>query len=259
MNILFWNLNKNNNIAHIEKCLEENHVDIALFAEFDNNDFSKICVPNYSHFEGYGGCYHITVVKKSDIYLDMLRESSRYTIMKLVKNDKPYILVGIHLEDKISGDKDTVLYNIGCIVRDIEDFENEIACENTIVIGDFNANPYEKELVSVYGFNAVLFKDIINREKIRKYNKRKYKRFYNPTINFIEESGKNYGSYYYNKGSYTPIWNCLDQAIVRADLVNKIEKYSYLKKIDKTPLIKTTKPNASISDHLPLLIKINES
>ncbi len=106
-------------------------------------------------------------------------------------------------------------------------------------------------------FNAVLFKEVIKKSETRVVDGISYRRFYNPTIDFISESTKNYGSFYYTGGSSTPVWHCIDQVLVSKNLVDNIIDFKYLKSIKKRSLLKAVKPNNEISDHLPLFVEIN--
>lgn len=63
------------------------------------------------------------------------------------------------------------------MVADIEQTEELLKCSNTVVIGDFNANPYDEELLSKYAFNAVLFKSIIDKNELTNPNSLKKKDF----------------------------------------------------------------------------------
>ena len=67
-----------------------------------------------------------------------------------------------------------------------------------------------------------------------------------------------YGSFYHEKEYKTSYWYCLDQVLVRRSLADKVEHIEYLKKINAKDLIENTIPNRKISDHLPLLVNLQE-
>jgi len=70
-----------------------------------------------------------------------------------------------------------------------------------------------------------------------------------------------YGSHYYdgNTKHWTPYWHCLDQVLVRKNLVDLIREVKYLKRIGEKSLLNgSEKPNGEISDHLPLLVTLLE-
>ena len=56
----------------------------------------------------------------------------------------------------------------------------------------------------------------------------------------------------------TPYWNCLDQVLVRKGLANRVNHVEYLKTINTKKLLKNTVPDEKISDHLPLLVNLQE-
>ena len=106
--------------------------------------------------------------------------------------------------------------------------------------------------------NLSLFKKIIIKNEIRNPKTLKKKRFYNPILQYISEDTEMYGSFYYEKGHMTPYWHCLDQVLVRKGLVNNVSYMEYLKNINKKDLLQNEKPNEEISDHLPLLVNLQE-
>lgn len=67
-----------------------------------------------------------------------------------------------------------------------------------------------------------------------------------------------YGSFYYDQDYNTSYWHCLDQVLVRKDLVDSVRHLEYIKRIDTNNLLKNSIPNSKISDHLPLLVKLEE-
>ena len=114
------------------------------------------------------------------------------------------------------------------------------------------------ELLSKYAFNAVLFKTIIDKSELTNPKTFKRKRFYNPILHYISEDTEMYGSFYHEKESKTPYWHCLDQVLVRKSLANTVNHVEYVKKIGTKDLLINAIPNEKISDHLPLLVNLQE-
>lgn len=261
MNLLFWNIGKKSIESIIAQCIIENDVDIAIFAEHQSSDFNRVCDllgKKYRHIEGYGGCKKITMVCRHPLKVDIKQEQNRYTLYKIKTKDKEYIMCGVHLQDRMSAAPALRIEEIGRIVYDIEKLENQSGCRNTIIIGDLNSNPYDDELLQMNAFHAVLYKDVIKQSETRTVAGRKYRRFYNPILNFISEETKLYGSFYYNQDPATSVWHCYDQILVSKQLVDSICRFEYLKAIGKTSLMSSVRPNKKISDHLPLLVEIKE-
>lgn len=261
LNILFWNLKRNQIEDYIVECIAENNVDIAIFSEFEEIDFVKI-------EKGLGSMYRrifavqadkkVTLIAKSTFSATIIQQQNRYNIYNVKTALKDYILVAIHLEDRRNYKPAERIETIKSLVADIEETEEILKCSNTIVIGDFNANPYDEELLSKFAFNSVLFKSIIDKSEFTNPNSSKKKRFYNPILHYISEDTEMYGSFYHEKEYMTPYWHCLDQVLVRKELANNVEYIKYLKSINTKDLLKNTIPNVKISDHLPLLINLQE-
>ena len=268
LNILFWNLHGKSIEKIIAECLIENDISMAAFSEFNGIDFQKLEKSLFKQYHLVQSLYvdpsqtqgniHTRLIVKNSIEATAIQEQGRYSIFKIKTSMQQYILVAIHLQDRRNKKTIDRIHTIEKIKADIEKYEKELKCNSTIVIGDFNANPYDEELLSVHGFNAVLFKDIILSNEYRKYEFLEYKHFYNPILDFISASNKMHGSFYHSGDSYTPIWHCVDQILLRKELVHNLGELKYIMKIGDTNLIKIKRPDDSISDHLPLFATIKE-
>lgn len=275
LNILFWNLNRKKNTEHIINCIVENNVDIAVFAEYKDKDGKVMIIDTAAIEHGLGSMYAwisgvepdgkvILLAKKTigEVRKIQQDDRSRYSLYIVSTAVKNYLLAAAHLEDRLS---DPYSANrkktIGRLVSEIKSNEEILRIENTIVIGDFNANPYDEELLDKDAFNAVLFKPIIKTSEFTSPEGDRIKRFYNPIIHYLSESTEMYGSHYYdgNTKHWTPYWHCLDQVLVRKNLVDLIQEVKYLKRIgDESLLNRSKKPDERISDHLPLLVTLLE-
>lgn len=261
LNILFWNLGKNSIENYLYQCIIENEVDLALVSEYGGISFDILMDKlgdDYVHIDGFGGCDKITLIAKAIYPTTVCREQDRCVLYRVEGQGSSYIIAGVHLQDRQNSDKLARISKIGRIVNDIGNLENSSKCKNTIIIGDFNANPYDDELLAAMAFHAVLFKDVILKSETRTLDGVSYRRFYNPILQYLSEDTKLYGSYYYSSGSSTPIWHCLDQVLVSKNLVNKVSGLKYLKSVKGRSLISKIRPNREISDHLPLYVNISE-
>ena len=123
LNILFWNLNKNKLENYIVDCIIENEIDIAVFAEFSEIDFTSL-------EKKMGGKYRYITEIEDDVKLALFAEESlnikkiqtrcRYNIYEVETNFKKYILTGVHLQDRRNFDADDRKETIEKIVNDIE-------------------------------------------------------------------------------------------------------------------------------------------
>ncbi len=260
--LLFWNLAKNNNERHIVDLIRENSIDICVFAEYNNTDLKMIISELNDTFvlhSGCGGCDKITMIARKDYLIEIQREQNRYTIYALSLNGKKYILAGIHLQDSRNNNSDVRKMTIRNLIDDIKEQERILKHANTVVVGDFNSNPFDDELVQKDSFNAVLFKELIMEKEYDTFNGSRFRRFYNPMLNCISEEDLIYGTYYFSGGIKPIYWQFLDQVIVRKPLVNLLESVQIIKAINGKRLLKRIKPNSEISDHLPLIVAFERS
>ena len=259
MKILFWNLNNNSNEKWVAEIIREKDVDIAIFAEYQSTSFENVLsdLDNiYNWHDGFGGCEKVTLLCKNNIKTVVRREQNRYTVYSCSAGDFTYNVVGLHLPAPPSSDANTRKLVIRDIVCDINEQEKASNNRCTIVIGDFNCNPFDEEIIQKDSFNAVLYKQLINKQEAVIFGGKKFRRFYNPIIHFLSEDTNTYGSLYYSSGSASLYWNSFDQILVRKGLVDSIESFAYLKTINGKSLLEDVKPKAAISDHLPLLVSI---
>lgn len=259
INLLFWNLAKNSIENYVADIIEENNIDIGVFAEYSGNNVETILAKlneKYIFFEGMGVCGKIILIAKSHFDIKVRREQSRYIIYSLQSDTEQLIIVGIHLQDNLHSNEDDRKIVIRDLIGDICEQERILKHTNTIVIGDFNSSPFDSELIQKDAFNAVLFKELILKTEYVTINHRQYRRFYNPMLNYISEDDANYGSIYYSNGTKALYWYCYDQVLLRKSLVNRLKSVSYCKSIKSKKLLKDVSPNKKISDHLPLIVKL---
>lgn len=257
MNILFWNLKRNNNAQLISELILEQNIDIAIFAEHINTSFSTVCrllEEKYTVHTGYGGCDKIILLSKVECAITVKRESTRYILYSCSNSSQNYIIAGIHLPANPDCTPDDRKCVIRDIVHDVCELERTTKCDNTIIIGDFNASPFDSELTQKDAFNAVLYKELIFKTEYITSNGKRYRRFYNPLVNYISEQTQTYGSFYYSGGINSLYWYCYDQVIFRKPLITNIKNVRYIKNIGEHKLIKQVCPDTSISDHLPLIV-----
>lgn len=257
LKLMFWNLKNNGNEKLLVDIIRENSIDILILSEFESTNFKLVISELNNEFDlhpGYGACKKVILLARKSVEVIVRREQSRYVLYSCTIDDFSYVIVGIHLPVNPNSNSELRKNVIRELVKDIDCLETELKIDNTIVIGDFNSSPFDDELIQKDTFNAVLFKELILRSEYVTIEGKRYRRFYNPMVNFISEDQMNYGSLYYNSGMNSIYWYCFDQIIVRKPLVNLLASIKYCKKINKRNLLNKFVPNKKISDHLPLLV-----
>ena len=138
-----------------------------------------------------------------------------------------------------------------------------LPCNNVIIVGDFNANPFEEVCINANCFHAVSSKDIAKKRKKRIIKGQEYAIFYNPMWNLFGDKNQTNGTYYYDKEGITAyFWNIFDQVILSPEVAEIFEDNSLkiISSINNNSLLYNNGiPNKDdISDHLPIFFQIRE-
>lgn len=195
-----------------------------------------------------------------------LTEHKRYSIKEIKTCSEIFNLVIVHLPSKNnwgnSADHDAMCT---VLIRDIDYFEKDNGHKKSIIVGDFNMNPFENGLINATGLHSVMDREIAETKSRNIYDK-EYEFLYNPMWSYLGTKGKGIvnGTNYHNTGKYLNYyWNLYDQILIRPDLLKYFDedKLEIITEINGTSLTKrvkeTTRIEDSISDHLPVRFKLN--
>lgn len=144
--------------------------------------------------------------------------------------------------------------------KSIETFEEKTNINESVVVGDFNMNPFDRPVYSAGGLHAISDSKIAKKIK-RIVREEEMYYFYNPMWNLLGDKNIPTGSYYYKKSVLDCLfWNVVDQVCIRPDLINKFDMdcLKYVTSIGGKSILKNNVPNKDISDHLPLFFKLKE-
>lgn len=266
LSILCWNTNANDVKKQLaELCTSQNlnvlvllelgidpHELTAYLKEKGNFDFEIVNSINR----------RCTVLSRdSQLRLDEINSSDRLSMRKLHYDDTEFHLGIVHLVDKGNWDSEEQFGQVILLMQDVRKIEEHTGHSRTILIGDFNLNPFEKGMTSALGFNAMMTKNCITRDK-RIVAGKSYPFFYNPMwSHFGDSSPGPAGTYYHphsTQGTYG--WNMLDQALFRGD---SLPWFSEVRILDSTGFAdltnSQTRPDKlNNSDHLPILIRLKD-
>lgn len=266
MNILFWNVKNNIKLVpYLPQLCSENNVNILILAELKNIEpeyvvrrFGESEVKFKNNLSMPGNRTHL--FHSLDIRVNKIKDGKYFSAFKLKLNESVTILLSIHLPSRLYRYDNEIGYKCVEIKREIELLEEEYNSNNTIVVGDFNLNPFSEHMVSTVGFNATMSKEIAMKI-YRTVDGEKYKYFFNPMWTLHGNINNNViGSYFHHKNPISYVWNMFDQVLIRPSLIEKFN-FNELKLIDRigdtTLLNKQGIPNAKeFSDHLPLKFEI---
>lgn len=262
MKFLFWNTHKNSDINDVlSEIIIENDISMVCLAEYTAkaDELINILSVQNVYMQEYLSCSERIKMfgKTTNI---QYRTDSDQAVIRIINNKD--ILCCIHLNSKIySGHEDIREIHMEQIIKDIRDVEQELHAENTIVVGDFNLNPYDSSLINARYFHGLpIYEEAKRRSRV--VAGKEFYMFYNPMWNLLGDTQEPYGTYYYaGSDPVNTYWNIYDQVIIRPALKDHfIDDSLMIVKETKTRFLLDNKghPNKKISDHLPIVFEIRE-
>ena len=190
----------------------------------------------------------------------------RWTIRQIYPSNSPDILlVGVHLLSKL--ETESVEQNDFCfeLAHDIRREEDVAGHKRTLMIGDFNINPFEVGMISASQLHAEATRTIAEKGS-RTVQGIERSFFYNPMWNFFGDATDKPGGTYYYSGfrSHRVVWNMFDQVLLRPELLPSFtsENLQILTSDGINSFLDgpERQPGANNgSDHLPILLKLDLS
>jgi endonuclease/exonuclease/phosphatase family metal-dependent hydrolase len=188
-------------------------------------------------------------------------DSHRVTIRRLILESTDLLLVAVHLPSKLhwrDHDLPFEAQRVAGVVREIED---SFGHRRTVVVGDFNMDPFESGLVASHAFHGLMTRQLANRES-RVVNAQRYPCFYNPMWRFFgdRDVGRPSGTYFHRGSTPTSyFWHMFDLVLVRSELVPALSDVQILTDDGSQSLADDAGfPDDNLaSDHFPLLFELS--
>lgn len=204
----------------------------------------------------------------SEYFTDYLNRFERMLFFNVSYNEIDFLLVPIHFPSRIyasvTKQKDISVH----FKKYIEAIETKLGLQS-LVVGDFNMNPFEPGMLHQEGFHA-LPTQLLDSEI--SYYSIPYKTFYNPTwqkfgdYEIINEefSIRPGGTFYYdNSSDLNYYWYIFDQVIMRKEIIKhfSFKDFKIIRGLTQnSEFIKNNIPNGEVySDHLPLTFTIKNN
>lgn len=164
------------------------------------------------------------------------------------------LLVTVHLKDALHNSEMARYSYAQGVSRTICEVEQDVGHRRTIVIGDFNMNPFDVGMTAADGFNAVSDRTIA-RGTSRGMHGVQYPFFYNPSWRLLGDEPHPAGSYCWGTNDGTrDYWHLLDQVLIRSDILST-HHLSLAISSEETIRTRNGRPHeAMASDHFPLRI-----
>jgi hypothetical protein len=267
---LFWNIKRKDLRGHLAEIVKQHEVDVVLLAES--------CVQPADMEEALGSSAGYPFAHAPSLFppcnvqaytrFDPARiipemNENHFLIHRLALPQRGEILLLVcHLSSRLF--KDQRDRDVAChtVVKHLLDIEAKCGTSRTLVVGDFNMQPYDDAVIEAQGWHAAMTRSIALREK-RTVAGKEYRFFYNPMWSRLgDESVGPAGTYYYDPSKQIqPYWHMFDQVLLRPALLGcfRNQDLSILTHAGVTQLCrKDDRPDAAVgSDHLPLLVSLD--
>jgi hypothetical protein len=264
LSFLFWNLNGKPLWDRLASIVERHNVDIVMLAECPKDGSSAIQELNtgsqkrfYLAQGGLGKLQIFTHLPERTLTPVFDDGSGRLTIrrLQLLEHDVDMLVAVTHLPSKTYYNESELQFVATEIANFIKFHEDRLSIARTVLVGDFNMNPFEGGVVGAAGLHAVMTRAIAAELK-RTISTREYRYFYNPMWScFGDRSDGPAGTYYYPKS--TPIsyfWNIFDQVLLRPEIMDWLKELRILDHDGSSSLLDAhgLPDKTTGSDHLPL-------
>jgi hypothetical protein len=271
---LFWNIQKKPLGYLVRKLVDEHDIDIVILAEVEN---PRAILDALSAGRG-GRDFHTdplpdTVSRRERrpfIFwrlgkdaVRLLRDTRGVIFRELVTTSHPSILVvAVHLPSLVGTREHDQLQEASRVGRRIRSEEARLGHQQTLVVGDFNMNPFDVGIMTADAFHAVMTQAMARggSRQVR-YEERAY--FYNPMWGCLgDRTPGPPGTYYHDSPGHLPLfWNTFDQVLIRPDLLDVFDAGS-LQVLERAEEVALLDPNSGrpnqrdASDHLPILFSL---
>jgi len=268
MRIAFWNINNKFLIDEITELTVNENLDLLILAECKYSDSDIINRLSTSTSSTWNICTkskRIKIFARLDSkYIDNFDgefDGPSWTVTRLrAPLQSDIAIVGVHMPSKLYLDNLSQSFECVNIMSKVRKFENEKTTKKTLLIGDFNMNPFEPGMTASIGIHGIKDRTIaIN--QLRKIQKIKYDYFYNPMWNFLGDASSPTGTFYYPQSVHiTHFWHTFDQLLFRPHLLRYYDDTSLkiITKIGRKNLLNAKGiPLKTYSDHLPIFVSFN--
>jgi hypothetical protein len=280
----FWNVNNNTDLAeNLIDFVREQSIDVLLLAESDPNpkntskylvgdlilDFLtkiNINIPARRFSLIPDGDFRVKVLTSLDpSFFSRASKESKGSRWSSIQINIPSViqlnLFPVHFYSKVNWSNESLSLECANFARDINFVETNSACINSILIGDFNMNPFEHGMIASNGLHALQDCKYLGDKSVgREIDGTYYRYFYNPMWNFFGDHKTPYGTMYHRATQHVSYeWNTFDQVLIRPVLKKHLNNNScrIITQIGgKSLLKKYNRPSKKFSDHLPIVLDL---
>lgn len=262
----FWNVNKRNVCNHLLALIEAFDIHILMLAEADvetvhaTQELLRSKLGLSFSLSGQSTARVKLIHRLPAATVKHIGSETRSDLWSLsMGNDLSVLLVGVHFPDRRNYDASDRNNCASRLSLEISRREKALGHTNTIVVGDFNMNPFDEAMCVSNGFHAVM--DRRRATKIhRTVLKNKCRYFYNPMWQHMGKSAAGaLGTFHHNGSrSLEYFWHTLDQVILRPSLLDvfRDDSVDFVERAGPTSFVGAANGLPLASDHLPIKFSI---
>ncbi len=263
--ILFWNINQKPLIEEIVWLCHDRDVDILVLAESNLLEVEVLLALNFGQRAMYLAPFNpssrlVFFFRYPPESVSLVTDEGGVSIRRIAPSiGADFLLVAVHLSSKLRMTENDQKFQAARAAEAIQEAESRVGHTRTLVIGDFNMNPFEVGLVGADCFHAVMDRKIAQKQS-RTVQGRDKLFFYNPMWGRMGDSSPGpSGTYFYrNSGYVSYFWNTFDQVLLRPALLDAFsqENLIVISEVGEKNLLTENGISKSSSDHLPIVLKL---
>jgi endonuclease/exonuclease/phosphatase family metal-dependent hydrolase len=266
LSLLFWNLNKMSLGSRIAQAVATFDVDVLVLAECIDPELAILETLNRRNVGRYifppssGRKLSFFTRLAQDAIVDRFNSPRMYIREFRISSLLKILLATVHFQNRGPWDQEDQTLQATTLARDISAAEDTAGHRRTILLGDFNMNPFDAGIVGAQALHAVMTRQLARKEE-RIVSGETYRFFYNPMWGHFGDRTPGPAGTFYLKSSkpQNHFWNMYDQVLLRPELMDKLVDLSVLD-TDGVESLLTTQgiPDMrNASDHLPILVRLD--
>ena len=186
--------------------------------------------------------------------------NGHFAVYRIVRPGHAEVLLAtVHYQSRRHWESADQDLHAPAIADEVRRQEARAGHKRTIVVGDFNMNPFDRGMVAAPAFHAVMTRDLA-RDRARVVDARPYDMFYNPMWRLFGDHTPGPAGTHWYRPAKPLVYGCnmYDQVLLRPDLMDGLVDLKIVDRIGQTSLLRNGRPDATVgSDHLPVFFSID--
>jgi len=269
VSFLFWNMGNRPLQERLAKMVRVHEVDIVMLAECavspnvietalaqqTDQDYRLAPTVDVEKIVVFSRLGQSALIHQFSDYM------GRMTIRRLHLSDEQddLLLAVVHLPSRVNFSNDDQMLIAQDLATYIARLEQETEATRTVLVGDFNMNPFDAGMVAAQSFHGMMTKQLAQKGE-RKVQGKSYRFFYNPMWRFFgDRDDTPSGTYYWQASNpVNQFWNLYDQVLLRPELMHSLRDLKILDSDGEESLLaQGGMPNKTAgSDHLPIYFQL---